>query len=275
MVLPIAELRKLIRKDGDDEVWLNKLARRFSIYMTWFFLHIKGVTPTQITILGFIVGLMAAIFFATGDYYFGIYGAALVFLSYCIDNVDGEIARFKKLSSIEGHHMDALIGHLVDILFLFGIVIGSYIKTDTLSILILGLIMLFSYISYNLLVNLRYVTFNYYLYHYQNKLEKLKSKTVSISESNIKPLKFGSIRLKWLILFFSRFMFMFQSSFRFNLIFFLSAIGRLEYFIYLYGVIHPIFFLVNVVWTYYGGLRDFFDRIDHYVKTGEVKSFNS
>lgn len=272
MVPSIKKLRRLAQKEDDDNVWYNKLVRVFSIYLTWFFLHIKGFTPIQGTLLGLSTGLMAAGFFATGNYHYGLFGGLLVFLSGCFDGVDGETARYKKMSSIEGHHYDALVGHLVDILFLFGIVYGSFIKTNSYFVLGIGLILLVSFTMYEILVNLRYATYNYYSYHYKRKLSgsrKRNNPSKKCTQSDQKPALLMRILNS-----FSKLMFLYQYSFRHSFMIILAIIGKLEYFVYFYALIHPPFLVVNMIYQYYGGLKAFFKRTEHYQETGEVTTFS-
>lgn len=248
---------------------LYRFSRHISLRMTWFFLKIKGITPTQVTLLGMITGIIAALFFATGDYHYGVVGAFLVYLSYLLDCCDGEIARAQKSYSLMGHYMDALTGHLVGQLFLFGIVFGTFIRTQNYLILVLGFLMLFSHALYDILVNMRYAIYNYY-----SRSKKKDLKLVNVDKKTKSNIKSPNFLVKF-VLFFSKFIFIFQLYFRYELIILLGILGKLDYFIYFYGIIHPLFLIANIIYQYYGGLWDFFDRTDFYLTTGQISSFNS
>ena len=265
----IKKLKKKIYKN-EMEDWFSRSYRKISIYGTWLSLHIPEITPTQITLMSLVFGVMAGIFYATGDYIFGLYGSFLFFLMWYADCIDGEIARFKKMSSIEGHHMDALAGHLGEIAILFGIVFGSFIKTESFWVLGLGFIMLMSMISYDLIVNLRYATYNYYCYH-KNKQQEILGRLFfnTAPKNNKKPGLLTGIFFNL-----SKLMFLFQLSFRNIFIIFMSIFNRMEYVVFFYALIYPPFLIVNIIYQYYGGLKAFFDRTDKYQKTGKVTTFS-
>ena len=65
------------------------------------------VTPNQVTLLNlFIFVASMALFIALPDYRGGLVAVAVLELSYCLDCVDGMLARFKKIASKEGHLFD-------------------------------------------------------------------------------------------------------------------------------------------------------------------------
>lgn len=65
------------------------------------------VTPNQVTLLNLFFFLIAiATFIAMPDYKGGIVAVAILEWSYCLDCVDGMLARFKKIASKEGHLFD-------------------------------------------------------------------------------------------------------------------------------------------------------------------------
>lgn len=66
-----------------------------------------GVTPNQITLLNlFIFVIAVALFIALPDYRGGLIAVATLEFSYCLDCVDGMLARHKKIASKEGHLFD-------------------------------------------------------------------------------------------------------------------------------------------------------------------------
>src|SRR5262245_43520320 len=65
------------------------------------------ITPNQVTLLNLFVFLVAiAMFVALPDYRGGVIAVLVLELSYCLDCVDGMLARFKKMASKEGHLFD-------------------------------------------------------------------------------------------------------------------------------------------------------------------------
>lgn len=65
------------------------------------------ITPNQVTLLNLALFVVAtALFVALPDYRGGLVAVLVLELSYCLDCVDGMLARFKKIASKEGHLFD-------------------------------------------------------------------------------------------------------------------------------------------------------------------------
>ncbi len=74
-------------------------------------------TPNQITILNLIVFLVAvALLIAMPTYEGGLIGVAVLEASYCLDCVDGMLARYKKIASKTGHLFDFFTDELKAVL---------------------------------------------------------------------------------------------------------------------------------------------------------------
>lgn len=112
--------------------------RYISTIFTSFLIKTK-ITPNQITIISFLFGILAAISFLLGQYKYMIFGAIFFFLSYILDLVDGEIARYKNISSTFGHWLDKVSDSTTLFLVCVGISIGFFTQTKNPSTLILGL----------------------------------------------------------------------------------------------------------------------------------------
>src|SRR5687768_6333436 len=65
------------------------------------------VTPNQVTLLNLFVFVIAiGLFVALPDYRGGLIAVGVLELSYCLDCVDGMLARYTKIASKEGHLFD-------------------------------------------------------------------------------------------------------------------------------------------------------------------------
>lgn len=254
-----------------DSFFVIHIIRKLAIYLIWLLMPLN-ITPSQITFLGMVVGLIAAGFFALGDYHFGIVAGFLVILWYVLDQVDGGIARLKKKCSIEGHNLDSLNAHLIELIISFGIVFGTFVKTKSLLLLGLGLIMVASFNSYSILVNLRYASYIFFKYHYKFKASEdnnfIKNQEQAYRDSFNPPGNLIKVIQK-----FSCFIFLFQLPTKVNLILLFSLLGRLEYFIYFYASVYPLFLIANIYNQYKKGLINFFKRTDIYLKSGDFVSF--
>jgi len=91
--------------------WWHAPFRFVSKYITWILVK-SSVTPNFITITGFLIGLIGLLLIGIGNNLFIIIGFILVYIYYVSDEIDGEVARYKKQVSIRGIYYDE-IGHLL------------------------------------------------------------------------------------------------------------------------------------------------------------------
>jgi phosphatidylglycerophosphate synthase len=121
MNLPLNEIKKFQPAEDLDWKkvkkhivlqWYSYIARRISMYITWFFLRIP-ITPNQITVLGFIIGLVGCLLLTTGNYLYGILGILLIHLYTILDHCDGTVARAKDMRSRAGGFLDDIAADTV------------------------------------------------------------------------------------------------------------------------------------------------------------------
>src|SRR3989344_6385063 len=98
------------RKSGDlDEITTKYVFRNISYPISKFLAFYTDVTPNTVTTLGLVIAIAAAVFMWRGSF---IIGGALAFIFLVFDNIDGDIARVKGLSSRLGAWWDFLSGFL-------------------------------------------------------------------------------------------------------------------------------------------------------------------
>jgi hypothetical protein len=102
----ICQAEKLRKKDD-----LTRRHRFVSIYATWLLVQ-TPVTADQVTIASIVLGIAGALALAAPGLGWGILGCLLLYVSFLFDQVDGEVARFRKRSSLRGVYLDEL-RHLV------------------------------------------------------------------------------------------------------------------------------------------------------------------
>lgn len=78
----------------------------------------KDVTPNQVSILSSIVSIIGGVLFFL---FHPIIGGIIVQLSSILDGCDGEIARFKKMTSKTGNYFDAFLDRYADFFILLGV----------------------------------------------------------------------------------------------------------------------------------------------------------
>lgn len=119
--------------DGPVSRWLNRpISIRFSKVLVNF-----NITPNQISFFSFVLSMIAAGFFAVGNYWFLALGGIIAQFASIIDGSDGEVARLKYLSSDYGAWFDAVLDRYADAFLLFGLT--WYVYSQDLSPWALGI----------------------------------------------------------------------------------------------------------------------------------------
>lgn len=138
----IRELREICQKSAPNpamETIAGRICRVFSIYTTKLFLY-TSFTPNQITIISFFI-LITSAFTYFGSYATTFLGPFLHFVSITVDGNDGEVARFRKLSSKFGASYVEPISHDIQYgLYFFIISLGLFYTGAPVYVLIAGAI---------------------------------------------------------------------------------------------------------------------------------------
>jgi len=118
--------------------------RRISNKITKVLLK-TNFSPITATSISFILGLVTALLFLSGNYIFLVIGAIVIQISYIFDCVDGELARAdKKRSTRFGAWYDDVSDRIKNVIILSGLAIGYFLKTQDPIIIILLIIYIFT-----------------------------------------------------------------------------------------------------------------------------------
>jgi phosphatidylserine synthase len=98
--------------------------RKFSKLFTWAAVRLK-MTPNQVTLISFAIGLLSAYEFSRGTFWTIFTGAILLQLSIIIDCVDGELARYTRQFSALGAWLDAITDRIKEYLVFFALAYGA------------------------------------------------------------------------------------------------------------------------------------------------------
>ncbi|MBI3032834.1 CDP-alcohol phosphatidyltransferase family protein [Candidatus Woesearchaeota archaeon] len=132
--------------------------RRISRYITWVLVH-TSVTPNQVTFAEIFTGILASVFLAFPDYTLNIIGAILLQLWFTIDCVDGEIARFRNLSSQRGGYLDGMGTNIIRVTVFLGLGYNAFVRYDSPNsplLFLAGIIIFSSILVYNSFLMLKY-----------------------------------------------------------------------------------------------------------------------
>lgn len=111
------KLRLLLVNRSNDGFFSTFVLRKISKAFTRVALNLK-LTPNLITVVSFLVGVIAGIEFSRSNY---ISGALLLQLSLILDCVDGEVARYTKQFSRFGAWLDALSDRVKEFMAIGGL----------------------------------------------------------------------------------------------------------------------------------------------------------
>ena len=138
-VPPVKELKKICRKKLETVWYAKYVVRPFSIYITKILLY-TPITANQVSFLGMIVGICGAFAIGYGTFRSGVVGVILLQISYVLDCIDGEIARYHKQSSVNGIFIDFLGHRIVIPLIFLGTAFMIYMNTQNIYMLIVGIL---------------------------------------------------------------------------------------------------------------------------------------
>lgn len=98
----------------------------------------RNLTPTQITIISFLMAFASAAFFFLGEYKYLVIGGILVQVSSIIDGCDGEVARLKFLTTDYGAFVDSTLDRYADAMIILGLIFGYWMLHGSISVWIIG-----------------------------------------------------------------------------------------------------------------------------------------
>jgi phosphatidylglycerophosphate synthase len=122
--LNIARLRLKMANRANDGFFSVFVLRKFSKLFTWAAVRLK-MTPNQVTLISFAIGLLSAYAFSRGTFWTIFTGAILLQLSIIIDCVDGELARYTRQFSALGAWLDAITDRIKEYLVFFALAYGA------------------------------------------------------------------------------------------------------------------------------------------------------
>lgn len=121
----IHKLRSICHRPLEEENFISVYCRKVSIHITKFLVN-TPITPNQITIIGIILFLIGTLFLGIGRTYLSFLGILLMELAYLCCLVDGEIARYKKMTSWLGIYYERLGLYVKRSALLLGLTVNLY-----------------------------------------------------------------------------------------------------------------------------------------------------
>jgi phosphatidylglycerophosphate synthase len=139
MELTLDEVKRAAkREDFRAGVQMRLLMPRMSVRVTRWVLAWSNVTPNQITIVSFLVGLTATACFASTHPLVLLLGLLGFHLHVMLDYVDGEVARCRGETSVRGAYFDLMTDRVTFPLFIFCAGLGAFAQLGDPTILIVA-----------------------------------------------------------------------------------------------------------------------------------------
>ena len=113
---------------SDSPIIDRYIIRKISWFITRLLVK-TPVTPNQVTIISLILGIVSAAFFSHGAHTYTIIAGLFYFISTVFDQCDGEVARYKQMTSDFGKTFDIIVDSIVNATITIGITIAIY-KTN-------------------------------------------------------------------------------------------------------------------------------------------------
>ena len=121
---------------SDSPIIDRYIIRKISRFITGLLIK-TPVTPNQVTIISLILGIFSAAFFSHGAHTYTIIAGVFYFVSTVFDQCDGEVARFKHMTSDFGKTFDIIVDSIVNATITIGVTIAIY-KTNGSSLTIIA-----------------------------------------------------------------------------------------------------------------------------------------
>lgn len=127
----LAELERLCQKPDHRRIgnWLaRRVTRPLALRITWV-VHPWGVSAHAMTLVALAFAIAAAIAFGRGTPSAWLIGAVLLQFWYLLDHVDGQLARYRGVASVDGARLDYLMHHVVNLVVPMGVGWGLFKAT--------------------------------------------------------------------------------------------------------------------------------------------------
>lgn len=139
MVPSIKELRIICYEGskGKRPLYMELVTMKLSIYVTKLLLY-TPIKADQVTISMMLLIILGSIFMSFGTFKFLLIGILLIHFTVVLDNVNGEVARYRKEGSMTGTFLEQFFHEIATPLIFFSLAYGVFLQTGYKSALVFG-----------------------------------------------------------------------------------------------------------------------------------------
>jgi len=127
-------------KTKDDEWWSSFVTSPLGILANYGAVEIDQITPNRITAASFLVAVVATFGIVVGGDGWLITAAILIQISHILDCMDGQMARYRQVSSPEGSYYDRLTDQVQVALWFGAAGYAAYVQTADVTPVFLAMI---------------------------------------------------------------------------------------------------------------------------------------
>jgi phosphatidylglycerophosphate synthase len=117
-------------KNKDDEWWSSFVTSPLAIMVNYAVVDFKWLTPNLITLISFVTAIISALFIIAGGNLNFIIAAILIHLSHVFDCMDGQIARYRQISSASGSYFDRVTDQIQITIWFGSVSYAAYLQSD-------------------------------------------------------------------------------------------------------------------------------------------------
>jgi archaetidylinositol phosphate synthase len=111
-----------------DGWWASIFSGPVANYLLRYIADINWISPNHVTLFALFLGVLASACFMLASPLFMILGAFLVQLSFIVDCMDGQLARYRQQFSALGAWLDRIADRVKDFLYFFSLALGFFLK---------------------------------------------------------------------------------------------------------------------------------------------------
>lgn len=181
----MAETTKLERlwatKNPDDEWWSSFVTSPIAILINWVVVDWGWLTPNRITLFSLVTGVGASVLMILGGGTNFLLAAGLIQVSHILDCMDGQMAKYRGVSSRFGEYFDKVTDQLQVFLWFAALGYAAYVQTASVAPVFLAFV---GVSFYSLRVYVKYVTIFIQVQHDSDYLKKSSEEARLLQNSN-------------------------------------------------------------------------------------------
>ena len=186
-------------KNPNDEWWSSFVTSPMAIAINWVVVDWRWLSPNLITAFSLLTGIAAAVLIVLGGETNFLIAAGLIQLSHILDCMDGQMAKYRGVSSRFGEYFDKVTDQIQVFLWFAALAYASYVQTGDITPVFLAFV---GVSLYSLRVYVKYVTIFIQVQHDRDYLEKSADEATAIRTQDDLRAGLGSgwkVNLLWFL----------------------------------------------------------------------------